>query len=354
MSEDELRRAARQGAAEHARSTADCKDPIEYLVASVGGDRRVAMELSQVDRLEEVESATVEKAGTLRFIQYRGELLQLIDVGQAMGAASSTDPDRRVWKTIVRSNGGTSYGLVVDDVLDIIEVSANEKPHPSPDSAIASVLVVGGRVTEVIDEVWLAASFGALGGPELHADGTPTNRGQAPPEESLQVAPEVTQLCTFRLGKTLYGIDVLDVQEVLMPLQRTPIPLSPPEVEGLLNLRGDTVLSVDLGVLLGIPEAERMARARSARTSLGKGAEVPDRMNVVLRSSQGSFSMLVDEVGEVLDLPRALFEPCPSTISSVQRRVASGVFKLQSDILIQLDVDQLHALVAQSQALARV
>ena len=111
MSDDELQRTARLRGGGGSRPVVDEEEPVEYLVASVGGDRRVAMELSQVDRLEEIESATVEKAGTLRFIQYRGDLLQLIDVGQAMGTASSTDPSRRIWKTIVRTKGGSSYGL---------------------------------------------------------------------------------------------------------------------------------------------------------------------------------------------------------------------------------------------------
>ena len=97
-----------------------------------------------------------------------------------------------------------------------------------------------------------------------------------------------------------------------------------------------------LGVLHGIPEAQRASRARAARPAVEGEAELPERMNVALRSSQASFRMLVDEVGEVMDLPRALFESCPTTISAVQRRVASGVLKLKGDLLIQLEVEQLH------------
>lgn len=350
MSEDELQRAARQGGRSSLDAGVRDAEPVEFLVASVGGDRRIAMELSLVDRLEEVESANVETAGSLRFIQYRDELLQLIDVGRTMGAADSADPSRRIWKTIVRSQGGASFGLVVDDVLDIIEVPASERPHPSPDSAISSVLVVGGRVTEVIDEAWVASSFQSLTGHSSSVD----DPGSRPEGDARVLEPQfnapLVQLCTFRLGHTLYGLNVLDVQEVLMPLQRTPIPLSPPEVEGLLNLRGDTVLSVDLAVLLGVPDAGA-TRERSIEGEVN--SDLTDRMNVVLRSSQGSFSMLVDEVGEVMELPKELFEPCPSTVSPIQRKVAAGVFKLENDLLIHLDVEQLHALVAESQLLAR-
>lgn len=134
-----------------------------------------------------------------------------------------------------------------------------------------------------------------------------------------------------------------------MPHRRTPIPLSPPEVEGLLNLRGDTVLAVDLAVLLGVEGGRTV--------SIGSNGEGPDgtndRMNVVLHSTHGSLSMLVDEVGEVLRLPRESFEACPATISETQRRAALGVFKLDEGLLIQLGVDELHGIVTQSQLLVR-
>ncbi len=271
-----------------------------------------------------------------------------------MGAASSTDPSRRIWKTIVRTSGGASYGLVVDDVLDIIEVKPDERPHASPDASIASVLVVGGRVTEVIDEAWLAASFGS----PRAAIGLGATADAAEVDELFKtttddLGPQSVQLCTFRLGETLYGIDVLDVQEVLMPQYRTPIPLSPPEVEGLLNLRGDTVLSVDLGVLLGIRSGVQSEPVIATTQEAEEALEGEERMNVVLRSSQGSLSMLVDEVGEVMDLPKGSFEPCPATISEIQRQVARGIYKLEDDLLIQLDVDELHGLVTQSHSMAR-
>jgi two-component system chemotaxis sensor kinase CheA len=329
--------------------------PVEYLVVAVGEDRRIAMDLNQVDRLEDLDPSTVEKAGTLQFVQYRGELLQLIDVGRALGVQSSADPSKRLWKTVVRSHAGFSYGLVVDDVLDIIEADACEARHESPESAIAAVLVVGGEVTELVEENWLVNTLGstASGTPaNVQADAQIASAPQDPSKGADGTHEEFIQLCTLRHGGAVYGIDVLDVQEVLMPQKRTPIPLSPPEVGGLLNLRGDTVLSFDLGAVLAAASDDEIASTPQPGTLPEPSTEC-DRMNVVVRTSQGAVSMLVDEVGEVMTLPQHDFEGCPSTLTDEQQAVARGVFKLDQDLLIQLDVDALYGQVEGSPLLTR-
>ncbi len=338
------------------RQSKDKQPPVEYLIVAVGEDRRIAMDLSEVDRLEDLDSSTVEKAGTLQFVQYRGELLQLIDVGRALGTGSSADPSKRIWKTVVRSHAGFSYGLLVSDVLDIIEADTCESRHDSPDSAISAVLVVGGQVTELVDENWLANLLGARqsgegAGPlasHLPVEVTPVAAGAS--------QRDFVQLCTLRHGDAMYGIDVLDVQEVLMPQKRTPIPLSPPEVEGLLNLRGDTVLSFDLGAVLAAAKQSGAPADFSAPEEIDPSTQSRtecDRMNVVVRTPQGAISMLVDEVGEVMTLLERDFERCPSTLTEAQRTVARGVFKLDHDLLIQLDVEALYGLVEGTQLAAR-
>ena len=324
--------------------------PVEYLIVSAGDDRRVAMDLSQIDRLEDIDPAIVERAGALQFIQYRDELLRLVDLGRALGRESSVDPSKKIWKAVVRTHGGFSYGLLVDDVLDIVEADSCEARHESNDSVISAVLVVGGQVTELLDDDWLT---NAIGLPSGATEPAPRQRRRC---AELEVAADsserdVIQLCSLRHGNVLYGIDVLDVQEVLMPQVRTPIPLSPPEVEGLLNLRGDTVLSFDLGAVLtaaGETEFPQDAPEQQARAGPAKC----HRMNVVVRTPHGAVSMLVDEVGEVMTFMESDFAQCPAALTAAQRAVARGVFKLDNELLIQLDVDALYGLAENKQLAA--
>ena len=93
------------------------------------------------------------------------------------------------------------------------------------------------------------------------------------------------QYCTFRLGGHLFGVPVETVQEVLRQQELTKVPLSSPEVRGLINLRGQIVVTVDLRCRIGLPE-------RAGDTPV---------TNVVVRTSEGATSLLVDEIGDVLE-----------------------------------------------------
>jgi purine-binding chemotaxis protein CheW len=132
----------------------------------------------------------------------------------------------------------------------------------------------------------------------------------------------VRQVCTFRLGGQLFGLDVLNVQEVMRSQAITPVPLAHPVVRGLINLRGEVVTALDLGRRLGISEAKGVS------------------MNVVVRYSQGVGSLLVDEVGDVLDIDQETCEEPPSTLEASMRELITKVVKLKEGLLLVLDLEK--------------
>jgi purine-binding chemotaxis protein CheW len=129
------------------------------------------------------------------------------------------------------------------------------------------------------------------------------------------------QLCTVLADGKLFGIDVTRVQEVIRYQEITPVPLAPRSVSGLINLRGQIVSAIDLRTLLGLPE-----RAPQ---------QLP--MNVVLRQESGAVSLLVDEIGDVVVVDEATFEPPPETLVAASRALIDGVYKLDSQILLLLN-----------------
>ena len=133
------------------------------------------------------------------------------------------------------------------------------------------------------------------------------------------------QFATFRLGEQLFGVDVLRVQEVLRYQDKSDIPLSPPYVSGLINLRGQIVTLLDLRTRLGLPPFEE--------------GKFP--MNVVVNSSEGPLSLMVDEIGDVLDVSQEVFEGPPPTISGEMAEYVQGVCKLEDQLLIILDVNRM-------------
>ena len=140
------------------------------------------------------------------------------------------------------------------------------------------------------------------------------------------------QFCTFSLGDLFLGIEVLQVQEVIRPQPMTRVPLGPKSVRGLINLRGQIVTAIDLRERLGLPH----------RT----GDQPP--MNVVVRTDEGAVSLLVDEIGDVLEVDDDLLEPLPETLGDAARGLIRGVYKLPATLLLVVDLAAVLGLEAAS------
>ncbi len=132
------------------------------------------------------------------------------------------------------------------------------------------------------------------------------------------------QFCTFFLDGAAFGVEVHKVQEVLRCQQTTPVPLAQPTIGGLLNLRGQIVTAIDLRRLLEMPP-------RAA------GVEP---MNVVVRTADGAVSLLVDEIGDVVEVEDGSFEPPPDTLAGLARQMISGVYKLKDRLLLVLKMEK--------------
>ena len=132
------------------------------------------------------------------------------------------------------------------------------------------------------------------------------------------------QFCTFFLKGQFFGVPVQQVQEVIRYQEMTRVPLVPQVIRGLINLRGQIVMAVDLRHRLGIEERP--------------DAELP--MNVVVRTSDGAVSFLVDEIGDVLEVEDDRFEHPPETLQAQARELVRGVYKLDDRLLLVLDTER--------------
>lgn len=132
------------------------------------------------------------------------------------------------------------------------------------------------------------------------------------------------QFSTFYLDRLFFGIEVEKVQEVIRYQEMTKVPLASRVVEGLINLRGQIVTAIDLRERLKLDprEADRLP------------------MNVVVRTDDGALSLLVDEIGDVLEIEDVTFEQPPETISGVARDLIRGVYKLRDQLLLVLDTER--------------
>ena len=133
------------------------------------------------------------------------------------------------------------------------------------------------------------------------------------------------EFVTFRIAGQLFGVPVLHVQDILRPEDIAFVPLAPPEVKGSINLRGRIVTVIDVRVRLGLPENE----------------DKENSMGVTVEQQNELYTLLVDEIGEVLELEEKVREKVPNTLDQVWREFAVSIFKLEKELILVLDIDKL-------------
>jgi purine-binding chemotaxis protein CheW len=133
------------------------------------------------------------------------------------------------------------------------------------------------------------------------------------------------EFVTFTIAGQLFGIPVLQIQDVLSSYHITPIPLAPPEIIGSLNLRGRVVTAIDVRLRLGLP----------ARPS-----DV-DSMSIVAENAGELYSLMVDSVGEVLALSQSAYERNLPTLDAKFRAYSDGIYRLDEQLLVVLDVNRM-------------
>lgn len=139
-------------------------------------------------------------------------------------------------------------------------------------------------------------------------------------------APKIIRLqySTFFVSGRMYGIDVSRVQEVVKPMTMTKIPLAERFVQGLINLRGQVVTAVSLHELFGV-----------------KGSGNHELMNVICKAEGYLVSLLVDEIGDVIELETRSCEPVPNTVPQAVRQYMTGVYKVGDQLMSVIDVDKI-------------
>jgi len=147
------------------------------------------------------------------------------------------------------------------------------------------------------------------------------------------------QFCTFVLQDQFFGVPVQQVQEVIRYQEMTRVPLVSDVVSGLINLRGQIVTAIDLRRCLGMVDREP--------------SHLP--MNVVVRTGDGPVSLLVDDIGDVIEVSADSYESTPQNMPDRQKDLVEGVYKLEGRLLLVLSIGRtLAAEGDQENSLAQV
>lgn len=140
----------------------------------------------------------------------------------------------------------------------------------------------------------------------------------------MEMKPSSKQLATFKIDGKLYGIDVMKVQEVTTPMDVTPMRTAPPFIKGLINLRGQIASAIGLRELFGLS------------SDLSN-----EKMTVVCRVEDILISLLVDSIGDVVEVSDQMFEPTPQTIPLNLKVFMAGVYKTNEGILSLVSLESI-------------
>jgi purine-binding chemotaxis protein CheW len=143
------------------------------------------------------------------------------------------------------------------------------------------------------------------------------------------------ELCSVRVGKTMFGVPIGHILEIVGSARPQPVPLAPDYIGGLVHYRGDVLTTVSLRQLLGLPPCQGVQDI------------------LVLESEGGCFGLLVDSVGEVLTVSPADYEPNPSILERRHSALLAGAYKLKDHLLVMLDPERLDPMRLAQEMAAR-
>ncbi len=133
------------------------------------------------------------------------------------------------------------------------------------------------------------------------------------------------EFVTFTIRRQMFGVPILQVQDILKPNKIASIPLAPPQIKGSINLRGRIVTVIDVRVRLGMPPNE----------------DATESMGVTVEHNQDLYTLLVDQIGDVVSLANDKLDKNPGTLDAKWREFATGVYQLEKSLMVVLDVERL-------------
>jgi len=158
----------------------------------------------------------------------------------------------------------------------------------------------------------------------------------------MQDSSNITEFVTLTAAGQLFGLPIACVQDVFKPARITRVPLSGPEIAGVLNLRGRIVTAIDMRSRLDLhaPRAGQAPQVGQAPMAIG------------IEAKGESFGLLVDAVGEVLKLADADREPNPINLDCKLAAVSAGVYRLDGQLMVVLDIRRVLDLRGEAAAAA--
>jgi purine-binding chemotaxis protein CheW len=144
---------------------------------------------------------------------------------------------------------------------------------------------------------------------------------------NLKDGQEQTKILVSNIGEHYFGIAIDSIQDVIKCSPTTPVPLAPDNIVGLLNLRGHIVTEIDIAKTLDIDVVDRK--------------QIIDCFSIVINKNNEMYSLVFDDIGDVIDINVSEIEPLPFTIDKKWVSLSKGVYRLPTMLVVLLDFNLL-------------
>jgi purine-binding chemotaxis protein CheW len=324
------------GAAEASRQNEEeeISDELQLVSFDVDG-QEYAIAIEEVQEIVQVPEAIIHvphsDSHVLGVMTLRSRLLPLVNL-RSMFALPDRDLDEKS-RIVVLTSGGVSVGVVVDAVSEVLRVSK------SGVDALPALLAREENLAEItaicrLDNgkrlVSIVTARNLFGHSAIKEALSAVNESELEEDKQTKQTDDILdddeQVVIFRLDKEEFGAPIASVQEIVrVPEELIRVPQAPPFVEGVINLRGSVLPVIDLRLRLGLKQVERTDRQRI----------------MVFLISDVRTGFIVDQVAEVLKIPKAAIEPAPQ-LSKDQSRLLSRMANLEKQKRMVQLIDPPH------------
>jgi purine-binding chemotaxis protein CheW len=159
------------------------------------------------------------------------------------------------------------------------------------------------------------------------------------------------QYVTMTIAGQLFGVPIMQVEDIVEPDRITKVPLASKQIAGVMNLRGRVVTVIDLKQCLGSKNGNgvpRLIKGDGSDDGKEEKPAVEQKFSITVEKNHSLYTLLVDNIGDVRALPDSGLENVPPNLDASFRKVASGVYRLQGELLVVLDVDKVFELLIEA------
>lgn len=312
------------------------------LIFKLKNGKNYVIPLSKTSRIEEIEKEDIEERSIGTFAKFNGDIIRIIDLSKLLGVYEDEEymekirqreGNKSTIKTLYFEFNGSGIAVDVGHEHSLwqkeLEIEATNKSE-----FITGTALINEKIFEVVN---IDDYLGQVVDASLENEQTHKSKKNKSEDSMLEtLCDDRTSVISFEINGLLFGVELASINEIIASEEVTPTPGSDKTVQGLLNLRGEIMVTKTLKRILNLKDSLETLEEKDHR----KGTKKQNR-SIILNVNEEKICLQIGKVDEILSLPNTNFNPAPNNIPENILKYLKGVFKLEKSMLLLLDENKL-------------